>query len=827
MNEGRGEVRARSAGRVRRRSGRRIALALVGVSILVLGLAQALRSARERGAARAAFPVVSGSLPLPGLEAVVVVHRDARGLPHIDARSEADGWRALGFVHAQDRLGQMLWLRQQAWGRTAEVLGAEGLSADRLARLIDFAGLARRQLPVLRPEARRALEAYAAGVEAYIERVRSGQAGAPLVVRQLRLALDPWSAEDSLALFKLYAWGLSASIDASLVLSDVIEQLGAVAARPYFPNPDSADPPPASRVTTRALPPGGEFHVDPLRRALGLESRSVGSSAWAISGRHTESGRPILVADAHLPTSAPAYLHLDRLRAGDLQLVGATLPGVPVFWSGRSRSVAWASVQAPAVVTDLYVETLDPGDASRYHDGQRWRSLPERVETLRVRGGPDEELRVHRTRHGPLLPRRASPQPLSVAWVGARVEGPSGIGSLLDVARAENAAQVVEALRVHHEPALIMVYADAEGAGGLQMAGWIPDRTLSPQLLPLPGRARWYDWNSPVPFEALPSARLDARRGWVVAADDRLRSPDEEVSIEWLWRSGERAARIERLLTETVGAGPVDLRRATEIQTDVGNARALDLVRSALSLGVASDGVGFSPEAQELTEILARWDGSTHADSVGASAYHVFLRSLTEALLEERLGEPLMRRYLALPQTDPERLVYEIVRHSARGGRGVPEQERERVVRAVRESLREGWLQLSFELGANRRRWSWGRLHSLRFRSFGGLDAVLGDLEDLGPYPYGGDASTVNAGAYDPSRPFDVRVASTLRLAVDTASPDQTLAALAPGQSEHPGHPNHGDAISDWLKGRSSLVVSGRLLVEDSSVARLLLEPVP
>jgi acyl-homoserine lactone acylase PvdQ len=302
-----------------------------------------------------------------------------------------------------------------------------------------------------------------------------------------------------------------------------------------------------------------------------------------------------------------------------------------------------------------------------------------------------------------------------------------------------------------------MVYADAEGAGGLQMAGWIPDRTLSPQLLPLPGRARWYDWNSPVPFEALPSARLDARRGWVVAADDRLRSPDEEVSIEWLWRSGERAARIERLLTETVGAGPVDLRRATEIQTDVGNARALDLVRSALSLGVASDGVGFSPEAQELTEILARWDGSTHADSVGASAYHVFLRSLTEALLEERLGEPLMRRYLALPQTDPERLVYEIVRHSARGGRGVPEQERERVVRAVRESLREGWLQLSFELGANRRRWSWGRLHSLRFRSFGGLDAVLGDLEDLGPYPYGGDASTVNAGAYDPSRPFGAR----------------------------------------------------------------------
>jgi penicillin amidase len=436
-------------------------------------------------------------------------------------------------------------------------------------------------------------------------------------------------------------------------------------------------------------------------------------------------------------------------------------------------------------------------------------------------------MRVHRTRHGPLLPQRASRQPLSVAWVGARIEGRSGIGSLLGVARAANAAQLVEALRAHHEPALVMVYADSEGAGGLQMAGWIPDRSLSPQLLPLPGRARWYDWKSPVPFESLPSARLDARRGWVVAADDHLSSPDEEVSIEWLWRSGERTARIESLLEESVVAGPVGLRRATEIQTDVGNARALALVRAALSLGVASDDGGFSPEAQELTEIRAKWNGIAHAGSVGASAYHVFLRSLTEALLEERLGEPLMRRYLALPQTDPERLVFDIVRHAARGGPGASERERERVVRVVRESLREGWLQLSFELGANRRRWSWGRLHPLRFRAFGGLHDVLGDLAELGPYPYGGDGSTVNAGAYDPSRPFAVRVASTLRLAVDMASPDQTLAALAPGQSEHPGHPNHGDGVADWLSGRSGLAVSDRLLVEDSSVARLVLEPVP
>jgi penicillin amidase len=145
--------------------------------------------------------------------------------------------------------------------------------------------------------------------------------------------------------------------------------------------------------------------------------------------------------------------------------------------------------------------------------------------------------------------------------------------------------------------------------------------------------------------------------------------------------------------------------------------------------------------------------------------------------------------------------------------------------RTLRESLREAWLRLSYRLGPNRERWTWGGLHPIRFRPLLGLDTVLSDWT-IGPRPYAGTAYTVQAGAYDTLDPFEVRMASIARLAFDTGSLDQSLAVLAPGQSEHPGHPHFEDQLAGWLAGRAGLLATGTLMVEETSVARLVLEPV-
>jgi len=821
-----------TAASVSSRRGRRVGLRVALLAAAAIGLAFAIggggSALRERSLLRKAFPQATGTIRLRGLDAPVVVDRDARGVPHVRAESERDAFFALGFVHAQDRLGQMLWLERLARGTSAEVIGPEGLAWDRRARAIGFGNLADAQIERLASRTRRVLEAYAAGVNARIDRIVAGEVGAPLAVHALDLPLQTWEPADSLAVFKAFAWGLGASVDASLVLQELIQDLGAATSRPFFPK-RARETAPAARTTARvenAVPHGGVASPDPLRRALGLFGPSVGSSAWVIGGAHTASGHPVLVADSHLAPTVPPHLHLDHLRAGDLDVAGTTLPGVPVFWTGRNERVAWACVHAGAVVIDLFEETVDPNDPSRHHDGRSWRTLAERVETLRVRGGADEEMRVASTRHGPLLPARDGRDPISVAWTGARIEGPSGIGSLLGVARAANADEIVEALRQHHEPVLAVAFADAQGEAGMQVAGWIPRRALSPGLLPLPGRARWYDWTDPVPFESLPRTRLSAGKGWVVVADGAFPSGQDGEPIEWLWRSGERAERIERLLASAIGSKPVGLRAMAALQTDVGGIRPLALIDRALTWVDVDGAPALSPEAAEVAAILRNWDGYAHVDSLGAVVYHEFVAALTGAVLGLRLDEGLLGRYLALTRADPEQVVFEILRGATgEAGQGAWS-ERANIARSVRESLQQAWLRLSFSLGANRGRWSWGRLHTLRFEPLGGLEERLGKRVQLGPYPYPGSRNTIGAAGYDASRSFAVRIASTARFAVDSGTLDQPLAALAPGQSEHPGHPNFEDGLPGWLAGRTRLLMTGALLVEETSLARLVLEPV-
>ena len=811
----------------RPRRGRLLGLA-AGLLLLAFIVALWIRDLGVDAAARAAFPLADGRVEVSGIAAVVWIDRDAQGVPHIAAQNEHDAFFGLGFVHAQDRLAQMLWLVRTARGRTAEVVGPSGLPSDRLARLLSLGRIADEQFDRLDPATRTVLEAYAAGVNARIERIRAGHVAPPLATRGTPLPLETWRPSDSLAVAKLHAWGVAGSLEVSLVLSDLIERLGGFEARLFFPDGPGGQGPDGSLVTTGIRPADRRgmhsgWSPDPLRRAAGLWGRSIGSSAWVLGGAHSASGRPILVADAHLEPTAPAYYHVDHVRGGDLDVAGATIPGIPVVWTGHNRRVAWASTHAGAVTTDLYLETLHPGDPSRYHDGKQWRPLREQIETISVRDHDDEVMTIRSTVRGPLLREIGvdHPVPMSVAWVGTQIREVRSVASMLAVARARDSEALLAALADHGEPALAVVYADSEGNAGMQVAGWIPHRVLPSGLVPLPGRARWYEWEGRIPFEELPRKRLKDGKGWVVAADNRLSPADSAPRIEWLWRNGSRARRIGELLDLAVSAGPVDVRQMTALQFDVDVGRARSLVDEVL--GLAGELSGLGAEAFELAVLLREWDGQATATSVGAAAFHVFLTDLTEALFAEKLGPDLLNRYLALAPADPGQAVYAVLRRAREaadanvGDRGEP------VRAAVRKSLRETWLRLSFRLGANRRKWHWGRLHSLQFRAFGPPGGKI--TGGLGPIAYGGSADTINAAEYDATAPYRVRVASTFRFAVDLDAMDASLVALAPGQSEHPKHPHFRDGIARWLDGRPALLITSRILVEEGRVARLVLEP--
>lgn len=804
------------------------------------------RAGEARRVIVAGRPRVEGRIQVAGAAAPLRILRDARGVPHVEALSERDAYFGLGFAHAQDRLGQMLSLLHSARGTRAATLGAEALAEDRWVRTLGLGALAERQAEALAPEVANLLDAYAAGIDARLARLRAGLS-APPAQFELDDLPERWTRADSLAILKIWSWGLGNSLETSLVLDDLVRSIGPARARPFFPAGAGIAPGPGGsrpemvdlrgpRDGLRARAPLDRWRApldgfrEPLRGRLGLRAPGVGSSAWVVAGSVSASGRPLLAGDAHFEPTVPGHFHAAHLRGGGLAVAGFALPGVPVFWSGANEHVVWASTASRASVMDLFVESVSPGGKhgkGRYHDGKRRQPLAVRSETLAVRGAADETFEVRSTPRGPLinplLP--AEREPLALSWAGA-FPG-DGIGPLTRAARAEDAAAFVAALADHHEPALAFVFVDDAGAGGRKVAGWVPRRGLPSGLVPVSARSSWAQWDAPVPAERLPARWLAAGEPFVIAADGPLEAGAGR-QIEWLWRTGERDARIRERLEEAAADGPLTPSVLASIQAGLHSAGSDRILGPALTL--AGSPAQLAAEAREVQAILANWDGETGPDSIGAAVYHVFLNTLVREMLEPALGEALFERYVSLVHANPLPLVARILAATEASGPGreaPPEWSRGRVAAAVRRTLRSTWLRFGVEVGPNREKWSWGRLHELRFRPFGMLRFRGAAEPELGPLPYAGDRTTIAVGGYDWLDPFEVRSASTHRLAVDAAEPDKLLISMAPGQAEQPAHPHRVDGVAGWLEGRPEVLVASPVLLEERAVARLQLVPEP
>lgn len=809
---------------------------LVGVGACVLMLVLGVRWVRDRQIQRSSLPVFEGSLVLSPLDERVQVRRDSVGVPHIAALSERDAWLALGFVHAQDRLAQMLWLRRVARGRTAEWLGESGLLADRFARSVDFAGHAERTLAELPDATRAVLERYAEGIEQRLKRIRRGDAGLPGQLGHLSLApesIDPWTAADSVAIFKLLCWGAGASVEAASVLDQLTQRLGGVGARPFEPQGEGlqaiavpfAPPGVPARAAAAAAPPA---------RADAFVPTLYGGTAWVLAGRHTATGLPILAADWQLSPTAPALLLQSHVRSPSLEWAGAFVPGVPVAWLGRNAEVAWALLPARAVTTGWFEETLRTREpASLYHDGLAWKPVEQRVETIRVRvegGLAEQEWVVEATRHGPMIDPlfEGEGAPLSLAWTGAHAG--DGLTSLLGIVGADSAAAVRAQLRNHHEPVVAALFADAGGAGGLQVAGWLPRRVLPTSLQPVPGRLRTYEWGAGIPFDELPRAALvpperarpgSERPDWLAVADAGWGDgPGGAPSdAEWLWRSGRRAARLDRLLGRYVARGRVDMRDVVEIQRDAVSADGAGFVRAVTA--VVGERADLAPEELEMLDILLGWNGELSTGSRAAAVHAVMIEQLSEAFFADAMGDGLFERYRALPQARIGNIARAVVQAAARSSNAAGWADPERVRPLLLQALRQTWARLAHELGPNRERWTWGRLQSARFASF--VPFARGGVELSGPL--GGGEGALWMAAHDAQ--FAVVRATTYRMAVDLADREEMLATLAPGQLEQAAHPHYADAVAGWRAGQPSVLRTAPGLIDALREPLLALEPGP
>ena len=792
----------------------------------------------------AGMPETHGELALSGLSGPVRVVRDAHGIPHVFASSRADAFRALGLLHAQDRLWQLEMNRRIVAGRLAEVLGADALETDRFLRMLGVRRNAQRIWDGLDATTREALQAYSEGINAGIAATRGRPWRLSPEFLLLGVRPQPWEPVDSIGWATMMAWDLSGNHGVELLRLALLERLDPERVAQLLdihPPQPLPDPKPLYASAAPPLPHGAALALaESIARALPDTSLdTLGSNNWVVDASRSATGKPLLANDPHLTLNAPALWYLAHLSAPGLEVIGATLPGLPYVVIGRSDRIAWGFTNTAPDTQDLYLERVDSADPGRYRTPEGWQRFETRTETIRVKGGADVQLEVRETRHGPVISdvlaaaRETLAQQglvthvLSFAWTMLTPEDRT-VRAGLALNGATHWTSFAAALRDFRGPQQNVVYADIDGRVGFVAAGAVPlrrpDNVLAGQL-PAPGWDTRFDWIGTIPFDELPRIEQPPD-GLIVTANNRIVGDDYPHRIASEWALPYRADRIRRRLQDKPRH---DVASFAAIQSDLASPAVAELLlallraRSVSPLGAqalamlrdwASEGDGdapvLSPDRPEPLIAVAwidRLRREVFVDEVGARLF--------AQLERHRMRHPALRSAL----------------HEARFAHwcddvGTP--ERESCDDIVTRALEATMAALASRHGSDPRRWRWGDAHPAvsTHRPFG-RHRLLSRMFDL-RVPAGGDPSSINAARHDPwdeAEPFANRWAASLRTIFDLSDPDRSQFMISTGQSGHLLSPHYGDLARRWAAAEYLPMVSSRERVEREAAAVLTLTP--
>jgi penicillin G amidase len=773
------------------------------------------------------LPQLDGQLQLKGLSQPVLVRRDDADVTHIEAASALDAWRALGFVHAQERGWQLEFNRRLMRGELSEILGAATLDTDKLMRTLGIARTAERQFARLPPSSQAALKAYAEGIA---QAQAQGLAGQSPEFRLLGVQPEPWTPADSVGWALMMAldlggnWGNEAARFAAAQtlsteqlwqlmpaypgeapatrtdLAGLYAQLGAYAAA----QTRMAAAPPAA---TRSL---AQWSQDWVRDVGILEGK--GSNNWVVAGSRSASGKPLVANDPHLALSTPAIWYFARLKApagtlpGGLQhpaldVTGATLPGLPFVVLGRTAGVAWGFTNTGPDVQDLYLEALDPAQPGQVRTPQGWQTLLTRQETIRIKGQSETVITVRSSRNGPLISDvqklyqgllDTSRYAMALRWAALDEDNATVHAGML-----ANWAQTTDELKAayahHHSPMQSVVMADTRGQVAFQAIGRVPTRSPDNDLrgmAPAPGWLPQYDWTGWLPYEqnpALPGVVIEAQ-GWHATANQNVLPPGYPHFLGQDWHTPQRYQRISSLLAAT---DKHDLGSMVRIQHDVLSLGARTLLPHLLQARPQH------PLGAQAVALLREFDGQMHAGTAAGLILNVWAHELTQALIAPRLSEA---RFAMLYGKRSFRPALEgiLARDDAFwcGEQGCAAPSSAALDRAL------AWIEA--RQGADLSSWRWSRAHPAvsSHRPFGQV-AALRSLFDS-RIDSAGDLFTVNVGQYwanDKIEPFANRHAASLRAVYDLADPERSMFIYQTGQGGHVLSHRSRDMAHEWANG--------------------------
>lgn len=763
------------------------------------------------------LPRTNGHLHIPGLEGEVEVVFDRSGMPHITADRDADAFRALGYVMAQDRIIQMEAMLNVALGTLSRLVGPMALEMDRFMRAIGIgrvSGLFERNLE---PESAELLNAFCGGVNSYLSQK---SIRLPFEFIFLGGRPDSWRPSDTLALGLFTIWLLDAMWPADLMRERLRRTLGFDRAAELLPQTCSFNNPPVvvegPGVEVEPVGLGEEIDWGFETEGGGAEwcagpAAGLGSNNWVLGGSMTDTGKPILCGDPHVQHNAPGVLYMFHMKTSERNVIGATFAGLPVIAYGHNGYCGWSATSLCADTIDLYVETFESGDSDRYLYNGEWVDPEVIEEEIEVRFSRPRRVKVIITRHGPIIKRKGN-KGLALKWVSHEAELDS-LAAMMDQNKAGSWDEFVGAMEGFVGPGMNQVYADVDGNIGYLSAAKVPLRAKGDGSVPYDGSTGDCDWEGYVPWKDMPRA-LNPESGFFATANSKIVSEGYPELITTSWEAPYRNGRITQLISSRGNWSVDDM---AGIHADVFTFPGRRFAQEAVA---AARGRNLSPATMRALEYLENWDYQARADSVAMSIYFYGWEHLREELLRHRLGSTLYEEY-KFSWTTPNLAVENILEKKDPFWLPPSYDSYESLIIASLE-LALSDLEGIFQTG-DLSKWQWGRIHYLVCQNLLGLFWPLDRIFNVGPVPRDGEGDTVNAsppasdclsqllarGTMGGCSEMDILPdcksnaaygGPVMRMILDFSDLDNSRAVLDVGQSGHRLSPHYKDHFPHWLK---------------------------
>ena len=771
------------------------------------------------------------SVQLQGIKARVVIRRDERGIPYVEAQNDEDLYFGQGYATAADRLWQMDLLRRTARGELAEILSAGPnnfvVDQDKLHRTYGFAQAAEIELANASPQSRTILEAYARGVNAYASSL--DPKSMPPEFQLLQYSFRPWTPADTFVVAKLFAealsdtWRLDIMRQALSVLpaekrAQLLPEISPIDVLVVGRDTQSkvqtaqvSNPEPVSSAALAKLARNQAVAISALER-VGLHTDALAASNnCVVSGKRTATGKPLLANDPHLRPTLPSIWHMVHLSAPGVRVAGVGSAGLPGVILGHNDRIAWGFTNVGPDVQDLYVEKFDPNNPKRYQTPSGWQDAVVRREEIKVRKGfvgSEHDLVTHEvtvTRHGPII-FEGDGKRYALRWTAL---DPTKNNADLQYAlnRARNWKEFNTALESFTAPTQNIVYADVDGHIGYHVAGVVPIRKSGDGSVPYDGSTDDGAWTSYIPIAKLPTL-FDPPSGIIVTANQRIVGTDYPYFLTHSWAQPYRARRIFDMLNEKPKLSTDDFRR---VLGDVYSIAGASFVREAVKLLRPK----LTPADEKLRATLdafEKWDGRVNTESTVAPLAAQMRLAFRSKILTAALGPQLVRTYQwSNFDTTLDRILKD------QPADWLPK-EYSSYADLMRACYDEAVNRLKQNLGPDESKWTWGDFAKARFPHPLGSAPLIGAQYTIAPVPQNGTGGLIGA-------TVNVGAAVSMRLIADTSDWDKTQQGIALGESGLPKSPHWSDQLADWRAVTPRAFPFTPAAVAAATKATLTLEP--